>query len=86
MRELRAQGLDPLAAAAGDVVGLGPRAVARVVVARVRRLAPEALSLARAAAVLGEGADRRLVARLARVRDGVAAPTLDALEAVGVIS
>ena len=86
VRELRAQRLEPVAAAAGEVLDLGPRRVARVVVARVRRLRPEALPLARAAAVLGADADRRLVAHLAGVEDGVVSTTFDALEVAGVFS
>jgi DNA-binding CsgD family transcriptional regulator len=85
LRELRRRRVEPVAAMVGEVGELGPRTVARVVVARVRRLMPEALRLARAAAVLGDDADRRLVARLAGVGDEVASMAFDALETAGVL-
>jgi hypothetical protein len=86
VRELRARRLKPVAAAAGEIRFLGPRSVARVVVARVRGLMPEALRLARAAAVLGDDADRGLVARLAGVGDELASGAFDALEVAAVLS
>src|SRR5262249_60037745 len=56
---LRADGIDPGDEAADQVAGLGPRSVARAVALRVARLGPAAGELARAAAILGDGAQLR---------------------------
>lgn len=83
IREVRARGLRPAAAASDQVEGLGPRSVTRVVVARLRRLGDDALALARAVAVLGADAEPARAGRLAGVE--LEAP-LDALDGVGLVS
>jgi DNA-binding CsgD family transcriptional regulator len=83
--ELRERRLSPLAAHSSEVIELGPRSVARAVVARIQRLSPQALALARAAAVLGRDGSPHLLARLAGLDDAVAADACDALAAEGVI-
>ena len=64
---LRADGVGPGDEAADQVAGLGPRSVARAVALRVARLGPAAGELARAAAILGDGAQLRHAAALAGV-------------------
>ncbi len=85
IREVRARRLAPVAAAAAQVDDIGPRTVGRSMIARVRRLGPEALALARAAAVLGADAELRRTARLAAVGDAAPEALLDALAAAGVL-
>lgn len=85
VRELRAQRLEPVAAAAGRIEGLGPRTVARSVLARIRRLGPAALDLAKAVAVLGADAEPRRAARLVGVEEAATGAWVDALVAAGVI-
>ena len=58
---------------------LAPPSVARSVLRRVRRLAPGALDLARAVAVLGDGAEPHVVAALARLDEAEAVEAADAL-------
>jgi DNA-binding CsgD family transcriptional regulator/Flp pilus assembly protein TadD len=85
-RELGLRGIAPVADSAGRVAEIGPRAIARYVVARVRRLMPEAERIARAAAVLGPDAELPRVAELARVEIDPALAAIDALVEAGVIS
>ena len=64
-KALAAEGVRPDSAHVGMVADLGPIAVSRSVLLRLRRSPEEALRVARAAAVLGDGADLGLVAALA---------------------
>ena len=59
---LKADGVEPDAAQVERVLDVGPRAVARTVLMRLARLAPEAVQVARAVAVLGAAADVATVA------------------------
>jgi DNA-binding CsgD family transcriptional regulator len=67
LRALEAEGVRPDAASAGIVREIGPAAVARTVLVRLARQPAEALAVARAVAVLGEGASLAAVAALADV-------------------
>ncbi len=71
--EAAARGLEPTAAAAGDIAAIVPRGVANAVLLRLARLAPSAATLARSLSVLGDGALVGDAARLA----GVAGPELE---------
>ena len=82
--ERRADGAEPDEAAAGRVADLGPRPVARAVALRVTRLGPAAGELARAAAILGDGAALRHAAALADVGLADAAVAADGLAGIGV--
>ncbi len=82
--ELLADGAEPDEAAAGRVADLGPRPVARAVALRVTRLGPAAGELARAAAILGDGAALRHAAALAGVGLADAAVAADGLAGIGV--
>src|SRR5215813_10678784 len=81
---LRADGIGPGEEAADQVAGLGPRSVARAVALRVARLEPAAGELARAAAILGDGAQLRHAAALAGVTLADAAAAADELAGIGV--
>src|SRR5215470_13412028 len=81
---LREEGIGPGAAGADRVTGLGPRSVAREVALRVARLGPAAGEIARAAAILGDGAALRHAAALAGVGLAEAAACADKLAGIGV--
>src|SRR5215468_7366931 len=81
---LRADGIGPGEEAADQVAALGPRSVARAVALRVARLDPAAGELARAAAILGDGAQLRHAAALAGVTLADAAAAADELAGIGV--
>jgi DNA-binding CsgD family transcriptional regulator/tetratricopeptide (TPR) repeat protein len=85
IRALRAAGVSPLASSVGQIRDLGPRSVARSVVARARGLGAGALELARAVAVLGADADARRTQRLAGVPEATADRLLDGLATSGII-
>jgi DNA-binding CsgD family transcriptional regulator len=85
IQQLRADGFGPDDEAAARVAALGPRSVARAVALRVARLGPAAAQLARAAAVLGDGAQLRHAAALAGVGLADAAAAADGLAGIGVL-
>jgi len=57
--------LEPTGAHAKTVLRLGPRAISRAVSVRLTRLSPDAIAIARAAAILGDGSELRHAAALA---------------------
>ena len=65
--ELRCEGIKPHASAVARIQRIGPRTAAQAMLFRIGGLPPAALALARAVAVLGDGAQMRHAARLARV-------------------
>jgi DNA-binding CsgD family transcriptional regulator len=71
--------------AVARVARLGPSSVARSVTSRTARLGPAADEVARAAAILGDGARLRHVAVLAGIEVDDAAAAADSLAAVGVL-
>ncbi len=73
LRALETEGVRPDAASAGIVREIGPGAVARTVLLRLARQPAEALAVARAVAVLGEGASLPAVAALAEVDEAALA-------------
>jgi DNA-binding CsgD family transcriptional regulator len=85
IHQLHADGAGPGAETAARVAGLGPRSVARAVALRVARLGPAAGELAKAAAILGDGARLHLVAALAGVGLAEAAAAADGLARMGVL-
>jgi predicted ATPase len=74
------------AAGAARISELGPSTVARSVLRRLRRLPPAAAALARAVALLGDGADLGIAAELAELDRSVAAEASDALVRADVLS
>jgi hypothetical protein len=85
IQQQRADGIGPDEEAASRVAALGPRSVARAVALRVARLGPAAGELARAAAVLGDGAQLRHAAALAGASVADAAADADGLAGIGVL-
>jgi DNA-binding CsgD family transcriptional regulator len=79
LKSVQAEGITPDAAHARSVTEVGPRAVSRAVVVRLARLPEEAVAVARALAVLGDGAELPLVAALAGLDDERAARATKAL-------
>lgn len=65
LRALESDRIAPTAQEADTVLEIGPRAVSRTVLLRLGRLAPEAISLARAVSILGDGAELDVAARFA---------------------
>jgi DNA-binding CsgD family transcriptional regulator len=82
--ELRESGIAPTAASAAQVAALRPDRVARSVLASIVRLGGDAVELARAAAVLGDGARPRWARLLARLDPDAAAKAADVLVAANV--
>ena len=75
LKALETEGVQPVASHVATVRELGPRAASRAVLVRLARLHADAVAVARAIAVLGDGADLAAVAALAGVdladgRDG----------------
>jgi DNA-binding CsgD family transcriptional regulator len=85
LRELACEGVDPTAAQAGMVRSLGPKAVSRTVLLRLRRLPDEAAALAQAVAVLGDGAALAEAAALARLAEPTAADAASALRTAEIL-
>jgi DNA-binding NarL/FixJ family response regulator len=79
LSSLEADGVKPDAAHVDVVADIGPRAVSRTVLLRLARLPDEAVSVARAVAVLGESADLPAVAALAEVPEQQVADASGAL-------
>jgi len=67
------------------IAGVLPESVARTVTARLQRLAPPAIALARAIAVLGSDVQLVDAARLAELTGRAAADALDELVAAGLV-
>jgi DNA-binding CsgD family transcriptional regulator len=80
-----ARGIEPTDEGAVRARGLGPESVSRIVLLRLSHLQFGATALARAAAVLGDGAPRSLVAQLAGLEPAVAADAADALAGADVL-
>ncbi len=79
-------GRSPTAGDAGAITDLGPRAVSRTVVARLRGLPNEATEVARAVAILGDGSDVATVARFAGQEPDAVAGSTGALSRVGILA
>jgi len=79
LRALAAERVEPTAVNAGVVRDLGPRAASRAVLLRLARLPAKAAKVARAVAVLGDGAELWAVADLAGLDERAAAEGTGAL-------
>jgi DNA-binding CsgD family transcriptional regulator len=82
---LETEGTSPDASGARRVRALGPEAVSRSVLLRLSTLQLGATSLARTAAVLGDGAPLRRAGELARIEPGMAREAADALAAAEIL-
>jgi DNA-binding CsgD family transcriptional regulator len=85
VRTLAERDIEPTAANADRVSALGPRSIARAVLARLERLGAPARGTARALAVLGPDTELRHVAALAALEPAQAAAAADALAAAGIL-
>ena len=85
LRAVREEGLEPVATGLDRVYALGPKSVARSILMRLRRLAPPAVRLAQATAVLGPGAELRHAATLAEVDLDVAVAAVDTLAGAAIL-
>jgi len=85
-RELDEAGIEPLAANAPRVRSLGPRRLADTVLARLARLSPAAPALARAVAILGDGASITMAAALAGVDQGEAVAAAAAMRSSDLLA
>jgi DNA-binding CsgD family transcriptional regulator len=79
LKALAVEGVQPEVAHIGVVADLGPAAVSRAVLLRLRRLPNDAIALANAIAVLGAGADCATAAALAGLTTEAAAIAATAL-------
>ena len=82
---LIADGIEPTADASERISAAAPQAIARFTLARLGRLSPDAVELARAIAVLGGDASLPRAASLAGLDEGHALAALDALVAADVV-
>jgi DNA-binding CsgD family transcriptional regulator/predicted negative regulator of RcsB-dependent stress response len=85
LRELAERGVAASPESAPLVERLGASGVGRALRARLRRLPPGCLELARAVSVLGDGCELELAARLAGLDDPAAAQAADALAAAAIL-
>jgi DNA-binding CsgD family transcriptional regulator len=83
-RTLVRQKVEPIDGREDLVRALAPEQVARSVLTRLARLAPEAGALARSLAVFGDGAEPHLVAELAHLDPDQAAGVADELRAASI--
>lgn len=83
---LRANGIEPDAAASAQVLETGPRAIARSTLIRLGHISEDAVALARAVAVLGGDATLPRATALARLDEVAALRALDALLATGLLA
>jgi DNA-binding CsgD family transcriptional regulator len=86
LRELAADGVAPKAAEVPNVRQLAPPTVARAVLLRLARLGEDASALARAVAVLGDGAPLRRACALARLPEERGAELATALAHAGILA
>jgi DNA-binding CsgD family transcriptional regulator len=86
LRELATEGIQPSAGSVPVVRQLAPPTVARAVLLRVARLGDEASALARAVAVLGDGAPLHTAAVLARLSDERAGELAAALSQADILA
>lgn len=86
LSELAERGVGATAESAPVVEQLSASGVARAVRARLRRLPPDCLELARAVSVLGDGCELSAAARLAELDEPAVARAADALAAVSVLA
>ncbi|HEX4760604.1 MAG TPA: AAA family ATPase [Thermoleophilaceae bacterium] len=85
LKSVEAEGITPDAAHAESIREVGPRAVSRAVIVRLARLPEDAVAVARALAVLGDGAELPSVAALAELDDDRAARATKALAQAEVL-
>jgi DNA-binding CsgD family transcriptional regulator len=85
VRTLGEQGVEPEAQEAELVRGQAPERVSQMVLRRIGRLSAEAGAMARSLAVLGDGSDPHLVAKLAGMEPELVRRAGDELRAVSIL-
>ena len=85
LKGLAAEGVEPRTNRAGVVRDLGPRAVSRAVLLRLARLSDSDVAVARALAVLGEGAELSELAALAGLDEAAVARATGELVRVEIL-
>jgi DNA-binding CsgD family transcriptional regulator len=85
LKTMRAERVTPDAAHADAIREIGPRAIARTVLLRLGRLPPDAVAVARAIAVLGDGASLPATASLANLAERSVADATRALIAAEIL-
>jgi len=85
LQALEAEQVPPSASHADTVMAVGSRAVSSMVLMRLRRMPPELTAVARAVAVIGEGAQLPVVARMARLGEPETAAALADLSRAEVL-
>jgi DNA-binding CsgD family transcriptional regulator len=85
LKTMRAEGVTPDAAHADAIRRIGPRAVSRTVLLRLGRLPADAVAVARAIAVLGDGASLPATASLANLDERSVADATRALIAAEIL-
>ncbi|MGZ4305703.1 MAG: ATP-binding protein [Solirubrobacteraceae bacterium] len=85
LKTMHAEGITPDAAHADAIREIGPRAVARSVLLRLGRLPPDAVAVARAIAVLGDGASLPATASLANLDERSVADATRVLVAAEIL-
>ncbi len=85
LKGLAAEGIEPRGARAGVVRDLGPRAVSRAVLLRLARLGDGDVAVARALAVLGEGAELAELAALTGLGEAAVAAATGELARVEIL-
>lgn len=84
IHELHSEQIEPTAEQAPRVAAVAPASVLRAVVARLTRLPAAAAELAKAVAILGDGATTEIACALAGVEPESASAALDGLVAAGL--
>lgn len=85
VRTLAAEDVPPVATSAETVERVAPDSISRSVNLRLSRLSPEARQLARAVAILGEGADRDHLAAMAGLERRQVAPAAATLARMDIL-
>ena len=85
LKTLQAEGVRPDRAHADAIREVGPRAVSRTVLLRLARLPPDAIPVARAVAVLGDGAGLPAVATVAEIDEHRVADAARALAGAEIL-
>jgi DNA-binding CsgD family transcriptional regulator len=85
LKGLAAEGVEPRSGQAEMIRELGPRAVSRAVLLRLARLSDDDLAVARALAVLGEGAELGELAALAGIEEAAVARATGELARVEIL-
>jgi DNA-binding CsgD family transcriptional regulator/tetratricopeptide (TPR) repeat protein len=83
--ELQHEGIPPTAAASERVLTIGPRAVSRIMLTRIASVGAQASAIAQATVILGDGAELRHAAALARIDITQAGQAADALVRASIL-